>query len=97
MRSASVRFYGSLNDFLPAASRQSTLVCTFDNRQTVKDFIEALGVPHPEIDLLVVDGYAGALCLEWERMWHPALAPIETALDRLDRFSWWNAAAENKA
>ena len=49
------------------------------------------------VDLLVVDGYAGALCLEWERMWHPALAPIETALDRLDRFSWWNAAAENKA
>jgi uncharacterized protein with PIN domain len=56
VRSASVRFYGSLNDFLPAASRQSTLVSTFDNRQTVKDFIEALGVPHPEIDLLVVDG-----------------------------------------
>jgi uncharacterized protein with PIN domain len=54
--SASIRFYGSLNDFLPAANRQSTLVCAFNGSPSVKDFVEALGVPHPEIDLLVVDG-----------------------------------------
>ena len=54
--SASVRFYGSLNDFLLPARRQSTLVCTFGSSPSVKDFVEALGVPHPEIDLLVVDG-----------------------------------------
>jgi uncharacterized protein with PIN domain len=52
----SVRFYGSLNDFLPAARRQSSLLCAFDNGATVKDLVEALGVPHPEIDLLIVDG-----------------------------------------
>jgi hypothetical protein len=56
VRSASVRFYGSLNDFLPAARRQSTIVCPFDNSPSVKDLLEALGVPHPEIDLLIVDG-----------------------------------------
>jgi len=56
VRSASVRFYGSLNDFLAAAYRQSTLVCGFDSSPSVKDLVEALGVPHPEIDLLVVDG-----------------------------------------
>jgi uncharacterized protein with PIN domain len=56
VRSASVRFYGSLNDFLPAACRQSTLVCGFNSSPSVKDLVEALGVPHPEIDLLVVDG-----------------------------------------
>jgi len=54
--SVSVRFYGSLNDFLPAYRRQSTLVCAFDSSRSVKDLIETLGVPHPEIDLLVVDG-----------------------------------------
>jgi uncharacterized protein len=54
--SASVRFYGPLNDFLPAARRQSTLVCAFDSSPSVKDLVEALGVPHPEIDLLIVDG-----------------------------------------
>jgi uncharacterized protein len=54
--SASIRFYGSLNDFLPAPRRQSTLVCAFDGSPSVKDFVESLGVPHPEIDLLIVDG-----------------------------------------
>jgi uncharacterized protein len=56
--SATVRFYGSLNDFLPLARRQATLVCAFDGTPSVKDFVEALGVPHPEIDLLIVDGMA---------------------------------------
>jgi hypothetical protein len=45
-----------LNDFLPAARRQSTLVCAFDSSSSVKDLVEALGVPHPEIDLLIVGG-----------------------------------------
>jgi uncharacterized protein with PIN domain len=56
VRSASVRFYGSLNDFLPAARRQSTLLCAFESSPSVKDLVEALGVPHPEVDLLIVDG-----------------------------------------
>ena len=42
--------------------------------------------------LLIADGYADALCLEWERMWHPALGPLEAPLDRLERFSWWTSA-----
>ena len=56
MQSASVRFYGSLNDFLPPALRQATLVCGFDASPSVKDLVEGLGVPHPEIDLLIVGG-----------------------------------------
>lgn len=56
MRSASVRFYGSLNDFLPAARRQLTLVSGFESSPSVKDLVESLGVPHPEIDLIVVNG-----------------------------------------
>jgi hypothetical protein len=56
VRSASVRFYGSLNDFLPPARRQLTLVCAFNNSPSIKDLIEALGVPHPEIDLIIIDG-----------------------------------------
>jgi uncharacterized protein len=56
MRSASVRFYGPLNDFLSAARRHATLVCAFESSPSVKDLVEALGVPHPEIDLLIVDG-----------------------------------------
>jgi sugar phosphate isomerase/epimerase len=46
------------------------------------------------VDALVADRYDAPLCLEWERMWHPALAPLEAALDRLERFSWWTAAGD---
>jgi hypothetical protein len=54
--SVSVRFYGELNDFLPAAHRQATLICGLENSTSIKDLVETLGVPHPEIDLLVVNG-----------------------------------------
>jgi uncharacterized protein len=52
----SVRVYGALNDFLPAVRRQTTMICATDRLGSIKDLIEAIGVPHPEIDLLIVDG-----------------------------------------
>jgi uncharacterized protein with PIN domain/sulfur carrier protein ThiS len=51
-----IRVYGELNDFLPAVCRQSTLVCEFKSTSSVKDLVEALGVPHPEVDVIVVNG-----------------------------------------
>jgi hypothetical protein len=50
------RFYADLNDFLPPPQRQATLVCELKARASVKDLIEAHGVPHPEVDLVVVNG-----------------------------------------
>lgn len=50
------RFYGALNDFLPRPRRFRTWACTFRQRASIKDLIESLGVPHPEIDRLVVNG-----------------------------------------
>jgi sugar phosphate isomerase/epimerase len=35
------------------------------------------------------EGYAGPLSLEWERLWHPELAPIEDALEAATRNGWW--------
>ena len=35
--------------------------------------------------LLVDSNYSGILSLEWERMWHPYLDPIELALDNLNK------------
>ena len=51
-----VRVYGSLNDFLPPQRRQITWPHVVGRRQSVKDLIESLGVPHPEIDLILVNG-----------------------------------------
>jgi uncharacterized protein with PIN domain len=58
MPCASVRFYGPLNDFLPRAHTQATLVFRFDSGTSVKDLLESLGVPHTEIDCLVLNGHA---------------------------------------
>ncbi len=50
------RFHGEINDFLPYAWRGATIDHTFDWRASIKDMVESLGVPHSEIDLLMVDG-----------------------------------------
>ncbi len=53
---AEFRFYGPLNDFLPAFLRQKTIRRRLDGAPAVKDVIEALGVPHPEVGLIVANG-----------------------------------------
>jgi len=53
---ATFRFYAELNDFLPAARRQRDFAHAFAGTPSVKDTVEALGVPHVEVDLVVVDG-----------------------------------------
>lgn len=50
------RFYAELNDFLPPARRQRDIAYRFDGNPAVKDAIEALGVPHTEVDLVLADG-----------------------------------------
>jgi hypothetical protein len=54
--SASFRFYAELNDFLPLARRQNAFTHYFELSASVKDMIEALGVPHTEVDLILVNG-----------------------------------------
>lgn len=56
MQSAFFRFYAELNDFLVAHRRFVTFTHPCDGRSTVKDMIESLGVPHTEVDLILVNG-----------------------------------------
>jgi uncharacterized protein with PIN domain len=53
---AMFRFYADLNDFLPTADRQIVRGYEFNGRPSVKDAVEAMGIPHPEIELITVDG-----------------------------------------
>ena len=53
---AEFRFYEELNDFLPGNRRKQTIAYVFHGHPGVKDAIEALGVPHSEVDLIVVNG-----------------------------------------
>jgi uncharacterized protein len=56
VKSADVRFYAELNDFLAPWRRGRTSRYDFDVSGSVKDLIEALGVPHTEVDLVLANG-----------------------------------------
>jgi uncharacterized protein with PIN domain len=51
-----LRFYGQLNDFLPFHLRHCRVTHALRGPASVKDVIEALGVPHPEVDVIIVNG-----------------------------------------
>lgn len=53
---ASVHFYESLNDFLSRDRRDADIDYTFGLSGSVKDVIESLGVPHPEIGSIEANG-----------------------------------------
>jgi uncharacterized protein with PIN domain len=55
-KTINIRFYEELNDFLPKAKRKTSFSHTFTGNMTVKDVIESLGVPHTEIDLILLNG-----------------------------------------
>lgn len=53
---ATFRFYEELNDFLPRLHRKRDFGYRFPLEFTVKHVIEALGVPHTEVEVVLVDG-----------------------------------------
>ncbi|MBT8380970.1 MAG: Mut7-C ubiquitin/RNAse domain-containing protein [Ignavibacteria bacterium] len=50
------RFYEELNDFLPEVKRKVRFTHKYIDRASVKDVIESLGVPHIEVDMILVNG-----------------------------------------
>lgn len=55
-RRATFRFYAELNDLLPRPRRFVDSVHEFQGRPSVKDVIESLGVPHTEVEVILVNG-----------------------------------------
>lgn len=51
-----VRAYAELNDFLAPDARGTTVRRPCQSHQTVKDVLEAMGIPHTEVDLVLVNG-----------------------------------------
>jgi uncharacterized protein with PIN domain len=59
-------FYGELKDFFPTQIRNSFYTYDFYGRHPVKHAIESLGVPHPEVDVILLNsrsvGFTHPLC-----------------------------------
>jgi uncharacterized protein len=53
--SATFCFHKSLNDFLPPSLKGSVIRYNFNGAPAIKDAIEAIGIPHTEVDRIVVD------------------------------------------
>src|SRR5690349_4765719 len=53
---AFVRFYAELNDHLAPEQRYRTITKEFFVPGSVKDMIESFGVPHSEVDLILING-----------------------------------------
>ncbi|MEO7465168.1 MAG: Mut7-C RNAse domain-containing protein [Nitrosospira sp.] len=56
MVTATFRFYEELNDFLAPERRSREFTCSCAKAATTKHMIEALGVPHTEVELILVNG-----------------------------------------
>ena len=55
---ADLRFYADLRDFLSSDHRSGMVTRSFDVPGSVKDMIEGCGVPHTEVEVILVNGEA---------------------------------------
>ncbi|MEZ4670513.1 MAG: hypothetical protein R3E39_21605 [Anaerolineae bacterium] len=58
MYRAALRFHGELNFFLPRARKNVWIEHHFDGRVSVKDMVESLGIPHPEIEVITANSHS---------------------------------------
>ena len=56
LKEAHFCFYGELNDFLPEGKKSSFFRYRYSGSPSVKNVIECIGVPHTEVDLILVNG-----------------------------------------
>ncbi len=75
------RFYAELNEFLPENRKYKPLQVSFKGRQSVKHLIESAGIPHTEVDLVLVNGRSenfGYLVHQGDRV---SVYPVFESLD----------------
>ncbi len=78
---AEFRFYAELNDFLSPEQRQQTMRYRFSGHPGIKDPIEALGVPHTEVALIVVNGQPVTFSYQLQAGDYVSVYPFFTTLD----------------
>lgn len=81
---ATFRFYDELNDFLPRERRGRDFSTPCARAATTKHMIEALGVPHTEVELILVNGESTGLDTLLEEDDRVAVYPRFASLDVAD-------------
>jgi uncharacterized protein with PIN domain len=78
---AEFRFYEELNDFLPQEQRKQTLPYRFNGNPGIKDPIEVLGIPHAEVDLIIVNGLSVGFDYKLQEGDRVAVYPVFEGMD----------------
>jgi uncharacterized protein with PIN domain len=78
---AEFRFYEELNDFLPPEQRKRTMSYRFSGHPGIKDPIEAFGIPHTEVELIVVNGLSVGFDYQLQAGDRVAVYPVFESLD----------------
>lgn len=81
MARATFRFYEELNDFLPARRRKITFAIACAEKATVKQAIEALGVPHTEVEVILLNGESVDFTHRVQEGDHISVYPMFESLD----------------
>jgi uncharacterized protein len=76
-----VRFYAELGDLLPASLRGREFAHDCPAGGAVKDLVEGLGVPHTEVDLILVNGVSVDLIHHLRDGDRVSVYPVFEALD----------------
>ncbi|MDD1617811.1 MAG: hypothetical protein CG439_2867 [Methylococcaceae bacterium NSP1-2] len=78
---AEFRFYEELNDFLPPEQRKRTMHYRFSGHPGIKDPIEVFGIPHTEVELIVVNGQSVGFGYQLQAGDRVAVYPVFESLD----------------
>jgi uncharacterized protein len=81
MTTAFFRFYAELNTLLQEKNRYRDIEQVFQGKQTVKHLIESLGIPHTEVDLILVNGTSVDFSYVPEEGDHISIYPIFESFD----------------
>lgn len=80
-RTAEFRFYQELNDYITTRLRKKSFTYEFTGHPSIKDVVEAIGVPHTEIDLLIVDSVSVDFTYKMQGGEQVAVYPVFEAFD----------------
>ena len=81
MKAAWFRFYAELNDFLPSVRKKESFSFSYKGDPSVKDLIESLGVPHTEVDMILVNGRSVDFSYKPAGEDHISVYPVFESLD----------------
>jgi len=80
-KEAEFRFYEELNDFLAKERQKKSFTYKFSVKPTIKDAIEACGVPHPEVEIILVNGISKGFDYHLKAGDRVAIYPIFESFD----------------